>query len=160
MTKQEVLNKVWQWFIVEKHPSAYQKIEGKVGQCVYKGSVDPMQRCGIGCLLPDNFPPDGELGGLPKGNSISGILETAAVIVRNGDTAAPVGPVGFLRVYAILSDFTDLSGRRFLDAIQSAHDSAATSSTDAFADLLRANLSDVARRFGLSIPGEVPTQEI
>jgi hypothetical protein len=50
MNKQEVINKVHQYFIVEKHP---QSIEVISGQCRYRNPVG--NKCAIGCLIPDSI---------------------------------------------------------------------------------------------------------
>lgn len=47
MTKQEILNKVWDYFIVEKHPKAYDV------RCCYR--TKDGYKCAIGCLIPDEL---------------------------------------------------------------------------------------------------------
>ena len=49
-TAQQVFNRVWKWFIIDKHKPAINE-----SSCVYRGNLDPRSplRCGIGCVLPD-----------------------------------------------------------------------------------------------------------
>ena len=47
MTKSEIFNNVWQYFIVQKHPRATVD-----GNCQYRGSVS---NCAVGCQLPDKL---------------------------------------------------------------------------------------------------------
>ena len=48
LNNQDMLNRVWQHFIVEKHPAC----ETKDGICVYR---EDEQGCAIGIVLPDNI---------------------------------------------------------------------------------------------------------
>ena len=55
MTQQDAFNKVWDWFVVQKHPpSRYD------GPCAYRGKNG--NRCAIGLLIPDaDYNPSCEL---------------------------------------------------------------------------------------------------
>jgi len=48
MTSQEAINRVYQYFIVEKHPQANEKDFG----CMYTTSKG--NHCAIGCLIPED----------------------------------------------------------------------------------------------------------
>ena len=47
MTKQEIFNKVWKWFITDKHPQS-RDIRG----CKYRTKDSA---CAVGCLIPDEL---------------------------------------------------------------------------------------------------------
>lgn len=46
ITNQEAFSKVWQWFVVEKHPQCAEN-----GLCLYRGPNG--NKCAIGCFIPD-----------------------------------------------------------------------------------------------------------
>jgi hypothetical protein len=51
LTKQAILDGVWDWFIVTGSPAGF---EMDRGTCVYR-SEDGKLRCGVGCLIPDDL---------------------------------------------------------------------------------------------------------
>lgn len=53
MTRQEVFNKVWDWFIVQKNP---QSVDYEEEDCKYRiFKEDKTLKCAIGCLIPDDL---------------------------------------------------------------------------------------------------------
>lgn len=48
MTKQEIFNKVWQYFVVEKHPRS---VEGDL--CYYRHPSGDGRRCAAGLFISD-----------------------------------------------------------------------------------------------------------
>ena len=51
MTKQQAFNRVWRYFVIEKHEPAITTCEGRM-RCVYRGPGQ--MRCAIGALVPDS----------------------------------------------------------------------------------------------------------
>ena len=51
MNNQEIFDKVWTWFIVERHGPGV--LPGNIKDCRY--FVDPQTKCAIGCLLSDEI---------------------------------------------------------------------------------------------------------
>ncbi len=49
MTKQEIFNKVWDWFVVKNNPRSV----SPTGSCCYRGVNG--SKCAIGVLLPDEL---------------------------------------------------------------------------------------------------------
>lgn len=49
MTQQEALDKIWQYFIIDKHAPGYDPMERK---CVYNVGGN---KCAVGCLIPEDL---------------------------------------------------------------------------------------------------------
>jgi hypothetical protein len=63
--KQEMFNKVWDWFIVKKNPPGYDN-----GKCTYRGENG--KKCAFGVLIPDDVPISEEQN-----------TETATILIRD-----------------------------------------------------------------------------
>ena len=48
--KQDVLNRVWQHFIVEKHDQCSTVRDSNIPKCVYRNNGNG---CAVGCMMPD-----------------------------------------------------------------------------------------------------------
>jgi hypothetical protein len=53
MNKQEIFDKVWQHFAVEKHPRSLSYPEVFAGACAYRGANNA--KCAIGIFIPDEI---------------------------------------------------------------------------------------------------------
>lgn len=116
---QDSFNRVWQHFIVEKHPQCAR--EGTTQACRYRHEGNG---CAIGCQLPDELIKD-EMEGW-------GICP----LMRSGDSHYDP---------KIVDWFSNVSPQ-FLPEIQSAHD------VSQMPGEMKYKFSEVARRFGLTIP--------
>lgn len=55
-TAQEIVDKIWNWFAVQKQPRGW---DSELERCAYRG--DGGSRCAVGCLLEDDEVPDRNL---------------------------------------------------------------------------------------------------
>lgn len=57
LSKQDILDKVWQWFIIERNPQAVIRDEYGGKACRYRMDETPecQQRCAIGIFIPDEL---------------------------------------------------------------------------------------------------------
>ncbi len=125
MTNQEVFNKVWKFFIVDKNPQAKQAD----GRCIY-GEVGGKQ-CAIGCLLP-----------------LSRAIELEVISrERTSGGAAFSGLVKHADFAELFPELTEIDPA-FADDIQKEHDK---NSTD-FRNEIIERLENLAPMYSLTIP--------
>jgi hypothetical protein len=124
MTEQEIFNKTWQHFIVEKNKKSF--ADSIPSKCVYRQDRTGgcKTRCAVGLFIPDeDYSPDMDNGDIPN-------IETLA------DVAA------------------QLQVRRyFLEKLQETHDTS-TSNDQFFHEDIENNLRIFADSFDLIIPNE------
>jgi hypothetical protein len=128
LSAQEIFNKVWDWFVVQKKPRS---IRGNIrgNQCAYRGELDGERTCcAVGLFIADeDYHPDME------SMSVRELEDYVSVDEDLDHIDAPLWE--FLR-----------TNYRLLDALQAAHDSYWDHLTPAAA------LRVVATRFGLKVP--------
>lgn len=122
-SKQDALNRVWQWFVVEKHPPGVDEHGG----CVYRGPGGCM--CGIGVMVPDADTPMNVR--VPISWAIHGESPFALKLLGRVE-----GDRSFLREVQLAHDGAYTQGDRYCD----------------FHSGIESALRGVAATFGLSIP--------
>lgn len=123
--RQEDFNKVWDWFVVERHGRS---VTGPEGGCCYRAPNG--NRCAVGVLLPDHL--------WRPGLNSTPILSLAT---RTSSTAHAQA----------IEEWIDKRGRDFLYRLQSAHDY--VNAID-FRRAIGRKLREIAKWFDLTIPGE------
>jgi len=122
VTNQEAFDRVWQWFIVEKHKPGYDGMS-----CVYYQNAET--RCAIGLLLPKE-------------------LAKEAKATINYIMYASLDYSDSQHVYQKIRMFLGGVNVKLLEALQGSHDAAAHSSDD-FTVNLKHRLNAIKRKFGL-----------
>lgn len=99
LNKQQVFDKIWQYFIVEKHPQS-----GNLFGCYYRSKEG--NKCAIGCLIPDEMY-------LPEFDS-----QEASTAVDDLMTSSPI----FKKTLEQIIDFKEDAMLIFLNSMQTCHD--------------------------------------
>lgn len=145
MTKQEILNKVWDYFITQKNPQSLNtEADSTSPNCMYRTPTG--NRCAVGVLIPDeNYHPELEqLGGV--GCIIMKIREHN----KTADFGTPIYYEAVERLGdALRADL--LEHESFLISLQSAHDTTPLPN-ETFEDMLRARLVKIANVYELEVP--------
>ncbi len=137
--RQEAFNKVWNYFVVEKHGPSAEILSNGAVRCQYRGENGC--RCAVGFLLPDaEYVPDMEN------------LIPFASKWDNGNYIDPWKNVISLRPL----------GEGFLEDLQSCHDDVAgfegeeqrLCTPEEFNPLIKEALESFANNYDLTIPGE------
>lgn len=125
-TPQQWFDRVWRWFVVDRHPPSVVFDDEGEYLCVYNGKHGT--RCAFAALLTDTE------------------LERIATHKLEGKSATTV--IDELR----LERFGDY--RIFCDKLQRCHDDAATGRPEDFTRGIRDKLADLAKKHYLTIPGD------
>src|SRR5687767_3057774 len=123
LSKQEMLDKVWDWFVVQKKgPSVSETPTGKA--CMYRGENGT--KCGAGVLIPDDKY-DKRMEFKIIHNVLNEYPELKEILPNEGE------------------------GYRFLRSIQIIHDDNAWY-TNSFTNTMRSGLTNLANNYQLVIP--------
>lgn len=139
-TNQDALDKVWNHFIENRHGPGYSKENG----CVTYDETRPHARCALGIMCP--LPVLREK--LQTTNDKKGLKRTV------------IGDTGFIS-NAICNNPDSTVDHFFLNALQSAHDSAAEYASlpkghyeyQPFTQTMRTRLTSLANKNNLTVPG-------
>ena len=152
MNRQDMLNRVWDYYFVQDHGSAVSVSPHPTHpsvQCLYFNQADGC-RCAIGCLLTPE-----QARTLPFG----GIAE----ILNNNEDDPDVEHAAQDLVKWLDIDLGEDEDLSFLEELQGCHDNSATRHTEDHRGLvrtdkaefhrgLRTNLSELAMNYGLTLP--------
>lgn len=128
MEKQEIFNKVWQHFIVEKNPRGY---DAEAENCVYKNQEG--NKCAIGIFIPD----DKFIPAMNNWGTIWSFKDAKDTLSRYGCENL------------LVEIFGPEYNMKFLSELQKAHDHIHERS-------MEENLRRLAVKWSLQIPGEIP----
>src|SRR5581483_987856 len=125
MTNQDVLNRVWEWFVTMRHQrSAIKTGDPLLGyKCCYRSPRNT--RCGVGCLIPDE---------LYKDNFEN--TNVCYIIKHNPDIRALFAGVD----------------SNLLHDVQVAHDEYAPEAKKGFANHMKRELAAIATKYNLQLP--------
>jgi len=142
MNQQEILDRVWNYFITQKNPQSMStEADSTTPICMYRTSTG--NRCAVGVLIPDeNYHP---------GLEDLGAVDWIVTKIRERDRLQNPDPLPALEQLGEDMRALLLEHETFLTKIQTAHDTTPLED-ETFEDMLRERLTRIAHRFSLKVP--------